>query len=184
MAKGWYVVHTYSGYENKVEKYIRKLMETGTLEGAVSDVKVPSEEVVEVKDGKKKVLNKKFLPGYILVEMDLPDRGWKSICGHIKKIQGVTGFVGSMSGNKPQPISAEEAKAILQKSGEIRADKLYKPKQSFEIGESVRIIEGPFNTFTGTVEEANFEKGKLKVMVGIFGRSTPVEVDFAQVEKI
>jgi transcriptional antiterminator NusG len=89
-----------------------------------------------------------------------------------------------MSGNKPQPISAEEAKAILQKSGEIRADKLYKPKQSFEIGESVRIIEGPFNTFTGKVEEVNFEKGKLKVMVGIFGRSTPVEVDFAQVEKI
>jgi transcriptional antiterminator NusG len=184
MAKGWYVVHTYSGYENKVEKHIRTLMENGTLDDAVTDVKVPAEEVVEVKEGKKKVSTKKFLPGYILLEMDLPDRGWKAVCGQIRKIPGVTGFVGSMRGIKPHPISAEEARGILQKAGEIKTEKTMKPKQSFEIGETVRIIDGPFDTFTGTVEEVNLEKGKLKVMVGIFGRSTPVEVDFNQVEKI
>lgn len=183
MAKAWYVVHTYSGYENKVEKHIRKLMDSDALDDAVTDVKVPSEEVAEVKDGKKKVSNRKFLPGYILLEMDLPDRGWKQTCSTIRKIQGVTGFVGAIGGNKPHPISPEEAKAILQKAGEIKAEKSARPKQSFDLGESIRIIDGPFDTFTGTVEEVNMEKGKLRVMVGIFGRSTPVEVDFMQVEK-
>ena len=184
MAKGWYVLHTYSGHENKVEKFIRKLMEESPFDEVIADVKVPSEEVVEVKDGKRKVTNKKFLPGYILLEMDLPEHGWKSICSQIRKIQGVTGFVGSMGGSKPQPISADEARSILQKTGEIRSDKVMKPKQSFSVGEAVRIIEGPFDTFTGTIEEVNLEKGKLRVSVGIFGRSTPVEVDFLQVEKV
>ena len=184
MTKGWYVLHTYSGYENKVEKHIRKLIENGLLEDAVSDIKVPAEQVVEVKDGKRKTTTKKFLPGYILLEMDLPDHGWKSICGQIRKIQGVTGFVGTMGGSKPQPISPEEAKTILQKSGEIKTEKAAKAKQNFSAGESVRIIEGPFDTFTGSIEEVNTEKGKLRVTVGIFGRSTPVEVDFNQVERI
>lgn len=184
MAKGWYVLHTYSGYENKVERYIRMMMENDSLEGRVFDIKVPSEEVVEVKDGKKRVTSKKFLPGYILLEMDLPDFGWKAVCSEIRKIQGVTGFVGSSRGVKPQPISPDEARGILQKAGEIKSDKVLKPKQSFSSGESVRIIDGPFDTFTGTVEDVNLEKGKLKVMVGIFGRATPVEVDFLQVEKI
>ena len=184
MPKGWYVVHTYSGYENKVEKHLRKLMENEILQEAVSDVKVPSEEVVEVRDGKKRVTNRKFLPGYILLEMDLPDNGWKAICSEVRKIQGVTGFVGSTRGVKPQPISAEEARDILQKAGEIKTEKHMKPAQSFNVGESVRIIDGPFDTFTGGVEEVNLEKGRLRVMVGIFGRSTPVEVDFNQVEKI
>jgi len=184
MAKGWYVLHTYSGHENKVEKFIRKLREQSPFDEVIADVKVPSEEVVEVKDGKRKVTNKKFLPGYILLEMDLPEQGWKSICSQIRKIQGVTGFVGSMGGSKPQPISADEARSILQKTGEIRSDKVAKPKQDFVAGEAVRIIEGPFDTFTGTIEEVNLEKGKLRVSVGIFGRSTPVEVDFLQVEKI
>jgi transcriptional antiterminator NusG len=184
MAKGWYVLHTYSGYENKVEKFIRKMMQDSPFSEVISDVKVPSEEVVEVRDGKKKVSNKKFLPGYILLEMDLPDQGWKSICSQIRKIQGVTGFVGSMGNSKPQPISSEEAREILQKAGEIKSDKVMKPKQSFARGESVRIIDGPFETFTGTIEEVNLEKGKLRVSVGIFGRSTPVEVDFLQVEKM
>lgn len=93
MAKGWYVLHTYSGYENKVERYIRKLMETPEVGDYVFDIKIPSEEVVEVKDGKKKTINRKFLPGYILLEMDLPDRGWKAVCSHIRRIQGVTGFL-------------------------------------------------------------------------------------------
>jgi transcriptional antiterminator NusG len=184
MAKGWYVVHTYSGYENKIEKTIRKLMEDPTIAEVVFDVRVPSEDVVEVKDGKKKVVNKKILPGYILLEMDLPNLGWKHPCSAIRRIQGVTGFVGTLDGSKPQPISDEEAKRIFQKTGDIKADKSIRPKQSFLTGEKVKIIDGPFDTFTGTVEEVNNEKAKLKVMVGIFGRSTPVEVGFLQVEKI
>ena len=184
MAKHWYVLHTYSGYENKVEKTIRKMMEDKQLEELVSDVKVPAEQVVEIKDGKKRITTKKFLPGYILLEMDLPDLGWKSVLSTVRRINGVTGFVGSSVGSKPQPISAEEAREILQKSGEIRGDKTLKPKQSFSEGESVRIVEGPFESFSGTIEEVNVEKGKMRVMVGIFGRSTPVEVDFLQVEKV
>jgi transcriptional antiterminator NusG len=184
MARGWYVVHTYSGYENKVEKHVKKLIENSSLGDVITDVKVPSEEVVEVKEGKKKVTTKKFLPGYILIEMDLPDRGWKQICGQIRKIPGVTGFVGSTRGTKPQPLNGEEAREILEKAGEIKSEKGGKAKPTYEIGETVRIIEGPFDTFTGTVEDINLEKAKLKVMVGIFGRSTPVEVGFDQVEKI
>jgi transcriptional antiterminator NusG len=140
--------------------------------------------VVEVKDGKKKVSTKKFLPGYILLEMDLPDQGWKPICSAIRRIPGVTGFVGSSPNLKPQPISQEEARMIFQKTGEIKGEKVLKPKQTFSVGETVRIIDGPFDSFTGTIEEVNLEKGKLRVMVGIFGRATPVEVDFLQVEKI
>ena len=128
--------------------------------------------------------NKKFLPGYVLVEMDLPDLGWKGVCSEIRRVAGVTGFVGTMRTQKPQPISAEEARSILQKAGEIKSDRTLKPKLTFSEGESVRIIDGPFNTFSGNIEEVNMEKGKLRVMVGIFGRATPVELDFYQVEKI
>ncbi|MCK5197186.1 MAG: transcription termination/antitermination factor NusG, partial [Spirochaetales bacterium] len=142
------------------------------------------EDVVEVKDGKKRITTKKFLPGYILIEMDLPDRGWKEICSGIRKIQGVTGFVGSMGGSRPQPISAEEARSILQKTGVLKSDKTVTVAQVFSEGDSVRIVEGPFDTFTGTIEDVNAEKGKLRVVVGIFGRATPVEVDFLQVEKM
>lgn len=184
MAKGWYVLHVYSGYENKIEKFIRIMMKESPFSEAVFDLKVPAEDVVEVKDGKKKITTKKFLPGYILIEMDLPDRGWKEICSGIKKIQGVTGFVGSMGNSRPQPISAEEARNILQKTGVLKSDKNVTIAQVFAEGDSVRIIEGPFDTFTGTIEDVNSEKGKLRVVVGIFGRATPVEVDFLQVEKM
>lgn len=184
MAKGWYVLHTYSGYENKIEKTLRKMIQEQNLGEYIFEIKVPSEQVVEVKDGKKKVSTKKFLPGYILLEMDLPDQGWKPICSAIRRIPGVTGFVGSSPNLKPQPISQEEARMIFQKTGEIKGEKVLKPKQTFSVGETVRIIEGPFDSFTGTIEEVNLEKGKLRVMVGIFGRATPVEVDFLQVEKI
>lgn len=185
MAKGWYVLHVYSGYENKIEKTIRLMMENGDLpKEAVTDVKVPSEEVVDVKDGKKRVVNKKFLPGYILVEMDLSDEGWKIPCSAIRKITGVTGFVGTPAQKKPQPISQDEARGILQKSGEIKGAGTLKPRQSFSVGESVKIVDGPFDSFTGTVEEIHQDKNKLKVMVPIFGRATPVEVDMLQVEKI
>ena len=184
MAKGWYVLHTFTGHENKVEKYIRIMMDDGTLGEAVSDVKVPSEEVTEIRNGKKRTVNRKFLPGYILVEMDLPERGWKIPCSAIRKIQGVTGFVGTGQGAKPQPISADEAKSILQKSGAIKTERRIASKQDFQIGEEVRIIDGPFESFKGTIEVVNQEKGRLRVMVGIFGRNTPVEVLFAQVEKV
>ena len=184
MAKGWYVLHTYSGYENKIEKTLRKMIQEKNLGEYIFDIKVPAEQVVEVKDGKKKVSTKKFLPGYILLEMDLPDQGWKPICSAIRRIPGVTGFVGSSPNLKPQPISQEEARMIFQKTGEIKGEKVLKPKQTFSVGETVRIIDGPFDSFTGTIEEVNLEKGKLRVMVGIFGRATPVEVDFLQVEKI
>ena len=184
MAREWYILHTYSGYENKIEKLIRTFMDDPVFAETVLDIKVPTEEVSEVKNGKKKIVTRKFLPGYVLLEMDLEKHDWKEPCSKIKRIEGVSGFVGSMGNHKPTPISSDEAKAILQKAGEIKADKHAKMKQTFEIGESVKIIGGPFDTFTGKIEEVNLEKGKLRVMVGIFGRSTPVELDFAQVEKI
>jgi transcriptional antiterminator NusG len=185
MAAGWYVLHTYSGYENKIEKTIRMLIDAGELDKeVVRDVKIPSEEVVEVKDGKKRTTIKKFLPGYILLEMDLPDLKWKEPCSKIKTIQGVTGFVGTPADRKPQPLRAEEARAILQKSGEIKGERIVRTRQYFAAGEQVKIIEGPFESFTGFIEEVNQEKNKLKVMVGIFGRNTPVEVDLLQVERI
>jgi len=187
MATGWYVLHTYSGYENKIEKTIRMMIENGELDkNVVCDVKVPTEEVTEVKDGKKKTQTKKFFPGYILVELDLPDAdmGWKMPCTKIKKIQGVTGFVGTPADKKPQPLSGDDAKRILQRSGEIKGERTVRTRQSFAPGEQVKIIDGPFETFVGAIDEVNQEKNKLKVMVDIFGRKTPVEVDLLQVEKV
>ena len=187
MATGWYVLHIYSGYEKKIEKTIRMMTDSGDLDkNVVRDVKVPSEEVIEVKDGKKRTQTRKFLPGYILVEMDLPDAemGWKAPCSKIKKIQGVTGFVGTPADRKPQPLTSDEARAILQKSGEIKGERAVRARQTFAAGEQVKIIDGPFESFVGTIEEVNHEKNKLKVMVGIFGRNAPVEVDLLQVEKV
>ena len=187
MARGWYVLHIYSGYENKIDKTIRIMIDNKELDKeVVLDVKIPSEEVVEVKDGKKRIINKKFLPGYLLVEMDLPaaEMSWKDTCSKIKKIQGVTGFVGTPAGRKPSPLSGDEARAILQKTGEIKGERPVRTRQSFSPGEQVKIISGPFESFTGTIDEVNHDKNKLKVMVGIFGRNTPVEVDLLQVEKI
>jgi transcriptional antiterminator NusG len=186
MAAGWYVLHTYSGYENKIEKTIRMMMSNGELEKEiVRDVKVPQEEVVEVKDGKKRTQTRKFLPGYILVEMDLPDMGWKLTCSKIKRIQGVSNFLGASSAErKPNPLSGDDARGILQKTGEIKGERPVRARQTFAPGEQVKIIDGPFESFTGVIDEVNQEKNKLKVMVGIFGRNTPVEVDLLQVEKL
>jgi transcriptional antiterminator NusG len=183
MAAGWYVLQTYSGYENKIEKTIRIMINAGELDKeVVRDVKVPSEDVVEVKDGKKRTTTRKYLPGYILVEMDLPDLDWKTVCSRIKNIQGVTGFLGA-AGKKPPALTGDEARGILQKAGELKGERPVRARQSFAPGEQVKIIDGPFESFTGTIEEVNQEKNKLKVMVGIFGRNTPVEVDLLQVEK-
>lgn len=185
MARGWYILHTYTGYESKIERTIRHLIDSGELSSEVIfDIKVPMEEVVEIKEGKKKISNKKFLPGYIMIEMDLPDIGWKTVCSSIRRIQGVTGFVGVAPNVRPRPISAEEAKELLLKSGEIKGEKPTRLKQSFSVGEQVKIIEGSFASFSGTIEDVNLEKNKLRVMVNIFGRDTPVELGLLQVEKI
>ncbi len=183
MARAWYVLHTYSGYEMRIEKTIHLMMDDGSLGGAVLDVKVPSERVAEVKDGKRKERTQRVLPGYILIEMDLP-LAWKDPCTKVRKIHGVTGFVGSAQDSRPNPISAEEARGLLQRMGEIKGDAAVRPKQSYVLNEQVCIIEGPFAGFNGTVEEVYADKSRLKVMVGIFGRNTPVEVEFLQVEKV
>jgi transcriptional antiterminator NusG len=185
MASAWYVLHVYSGSENKIEKTIRLMLEQGELDKEiVRDIKVPIETVTDVKDGKKRTQTKKFFPGYILIELDLPQIEWKATCSGIKKIQGVTGFVGTPADKRPMPLSANEARGILQKTGELKGEKPVRARQSFASGEQVKITGGPFESFTGTIEEVNAEKNKLKVMVGIFGRNTPVEVDIMQVEKV
>lgn len=185
MSKAWYILHTYSGYENKIERTIRTLIERGLIQSdVIHDIKIPEETVVENKDGKKKSVKRKFLPGYILVEMELPDVGWKKICAEIRGIAGVSGFLGTAGNNKPQPISADEAREILQKTGEIKGERLPRVSQAFTVGQIVKIIEGPFASFTGTVDEVMQDRNKLCVLVAIFNRTTPVEVDMLQVEAV
>ncbi len=147
-------------------------------------MKVPFETVVEVKDGVKRDVKRKILPGYILVELDLPEHSWKTWCSQIKRIQGVTGFVSAMDGVKPQPLTADEVKGIFQKTGDIQDGEGVQAQADVLGRRAGPDRGGPFETFTGTIEEVNLEKGRLRVSVGIFGRSTPVEVDFLQVEKI
>ena len=184
MAKEWYILHIFSGYEKRIERAIRQLIDNNTIPaGVISEIKIPEEELTEVKDGKKKVVKRKFLPGYILIEMDLPAVNWKGVCAPIRRIHGVTGFLGFVGDARPQAISAEEAKSVLQKSGEIKGEKP-RAAQIFAEGQQVKIIEGPFATFIGTVEEIMAERNKLRVMVPIFGRTTPVEVDMLQVELV
>ena len=185
MSKSWYILHTYTGYEGKIERTIRTLLEKKELDSAVvTDVKVPIEETVEVKDGKKKTRNDKFLPGYVMIELDLPEIGWKATCSTIRRIQGVTGFGGTDPNVRPRPITADEAKNLLMKAGAIKGEKQVKIKQSFAVGDQVKIIDGPFATFSGSIEEVSDEKERLRVNVQIFGRATPVEVNVLQVEKI
>ena len=185
MSRCWYILHTYTGYEGKIERSIRSLIEKQEISSdVVLDVRVPMEEIVEIKDGKKKTRNNKFLPGYIMLEMDLPEIGWKDTCAKLYKIQGVTGVVGNVSrNNRPLPITADEAKNLLQKSGVIKGEKAVHVRQSFNVGDAVKINDGAFASFTGTIKEINLEKEKLSVEVQIFGRPTPVEVTFLQVEK-
>ena len=185
MSKSWYILHTYTGYENKIEKTIRSLLEKSEIDPKViSDVRVPVEALVEIKDGKKRTRMNKFLPGYIMLEMDLPEIGWKDTCSKLYRIQGVTGFVGNVDRNKrPFPITADEAKNLLQKSGVIKGEKQVRVRQSFNVGDVIKINDGPFASFTGTIKEINLEREKLSVEVQIFGRPTPVEVNFLQAEK-
>lgn len=182
--RGWYVLHVYSGYEKRVEEALNSLIEEKVLSDVLFQVKIPMREVAEIRNGKRRVQKKKIFPGYVLVEMDLDKRQWKDVYPVIKNINGVTGFVGASKTKLPLPLSPDEVKNLLQMTGEVKGEAVARTKYDFHHGETVKIIDGPFNSFTGTIEEINQEKNKLKVMVGIFGRATPVEVDFNQVEKI
>jgi transcriptional antiterminator NusG len=176
MAKNWYVVHTYSGFEKFVAESIRQRSYELNIQDQIGKIIIPTEGIIEIKDGKKVVSTKRSYPGYILVEMEMTDENWHII----RETPKVTGFVGS--GKRPTPLNKEEVNQIVEHM-ESTSEKP-KPKHSFEKGEAVRIIDGPFFNFNGIVEEVNQEKNTLKVLVTIFGRSTPVELEFLQVEKI
>ncbi|MGI9228806.1 MAG: transcription termination/antitermination protein NusG [Gammaproteobacteria bacterium] len=176
MSLRWYVVQAYSGYEQQVMQTIRDRVERSELQDQFGDILVPTEEVVEMRDGKKRKSERKFFPGYVLVQMDMNDATWHLI----KESPRVLGFIGGTSDN-PSPISDSEADNILQRIEE-GVDKP-RPKVLFEAGEVVRVTDGPFTDFNGVVEEVNYEKSRLHVSVTIFGRSTPVELEFTQVEK-
>jgi transcription termination/antitermination protein NusG len=176
MDKNWYVVHTYSGFEKFVAESIQQRAHELHIQDKIGKIIIPTEGVVEIKDGRKVVSTKRSYPGYILVEMEMTDENWLMV----RNTPKVTGFVGS--GQKPTPLNEEEVKQIVEHM-ESTSEKP-KPKHTFEKGEAVRIIDGPFFNFNGIVEEVNHERDTLKVMVTIFGRSTPVELEFLQVEKI
>jgi transcriptional antiterminator NusG len=175
MAKQWYVVHAYSGFENAVKRSLEERIKLEGKEDMFGEILVPTEEVVEMREGQKRRSNRMFFPGYVLVEMDMNET-WHLV----KDVPKVMGFIGGTS-DRPAPITKREADAILQRVQE-GVDKP-KPKVLFEPGEVVRVIDGPFNDFNGVVEEVNYEKNRLRVAVLIFGRSTPVELEFGQVEK-
>lgn len=176
MAKNWYVVHTYSGFEKFVAESIRQRAMELNLQDQFGQIIIPTEDVIEIKGGKKVVSTKRSYPGYILVEMEMNDENWHLV----RETPKVTGFVGS--GKKPSSLRREEVGQIVEHM-ETTSEKP-KPRHSFEKGEAVRIIDGPFFNFNGIVGEVNHEKNTLKVLVTIFGRSTPVELEFLQVEKI
>ncbi|MBT3426495.1 MAG: transcription termination/antitermination protein NusG [Gammaproteobacteria bacterium] len=176
MNKSWYVVHAFSGYEKQVMRALLERIELSGLQDRFGEILVPSEEVVEMKAGKKRRSERKFFPGYVLVEMILDDETWHLV----KETPRVMGFIGGKA-DKPAPISAAEASAILQRV-QVGSEQIT-PKTMYEPGELVRVTDGPFNDFNGVVEEVNYEKNRLHVAVTIFGRSTPVELDFGQVEK-
>jgi transcriptional antiterminator NusG len=176
MAFRWYVVHAYSGYENSVKRSLEERVARSGLQDMFGEILVPTEEVVEMREGQKRSTSRKFFPGYVLVQMEMNDDTWHLV----KDVPRVMGFIGGTS-DRPAPISDREAEAILDRVQE-GAEKP-KPKVLFEPGEMVRIIDGPFNDFSGVVEEVDYEKSRLRVAVLIFGRSTPVDLEFGQVEK-
>jgi len=177
MTMRWYVVHAYSGFEKSVQRALEERIRRADMQERFGRILVPTEEVVEMKSGQKNISQRKFFPGYVLVEMDLNDEAWHLV----KNTAKVTGFVGAAHGKKPPPISEKEVQAILQQMQE--GVEKPKPKVLFEVGEAVRVKEGPFTDFHGLVEDVNYDKSKMRVSVTIFGRATPVELEFGQVEK-
>jgi transcriptional antiterminator NusG len=175
--KKWYVVHTYSGFENKAKASLLDRIRLEGLQDQFGEIDIPMEQVVEMVKGEKKTSKRKFFPGYILVEMEMNDRTWHLV----KNTPKVTGFVGAASNQQPPPITEAEVKRLRTQLSEGALKP--KPKVQFEEGDTVRVIDGPFSNFNGSVEEVNPDKGRLKVLVSIFGRATPVELDFMQVEK-
>ena len=176
MAKRWYVVHVYSGFEKKIASAIKEQAEQKGLADHFEEVLVPAEEVVEVRRGQKVNSERKFFPGYVLVKMELTDDAWHLV----KNTPKVTGFLGTKT--RPSPITEAEAERIMKQTQE--GVEHPRPSVIFQIGEQVRVADGPFTSFNGTVEEVDEEKGRLKVSVSIFGRSTPVELEYSQVEKL
>lgn len=177
MEKRWYVVHTYSGYENKVKANLEKRLDSMGMEDKIFRVVVPEDEETEIKNGKRKTAMKKVFPGYVLTEMIMTDDSWYVV----RNTPGVTGFVGSTgSGSKPTPLLEEEVEVILKRMGMEETLTEF----DFEEKESVRVTDGPFNDFTGTIENIDMDKQKVKVHVNMFGRETPVELDFSQIEKL
>ncbi len=176
MSMNWYVIHTYSGYEQKVKLNLLEQFDRSESKERLGEIVIPTEEVVEVRKGKKKISSRKFFPGYVLINVDMTQDIWYMI----KDTPKVTGFLGG--GGTPVPLSEEEVKLIME---QMRGESTrLKPKVLFEKGEDVRVIEGPFVNFNGTVEDVNHDKGKVKVMVSIFGRATPVELEFPQIERV
>lgn len=176
MAKRWFIIHTYSGFERKVAESLMGRVQAYGLHDQIGQILIPTEDVMEIKGGKKVVSSKLFFPGYILVEMEMTDETWHLV----RNTPKVTGFVSQ--GQKPTPLTDDEVNQVVHRVS-TTAEKP-KPKFMYERGEAVKIIDGPFSNFTGSVEEVNLEKNTLKVMVTIFGRATPVELEFIQVEKI
>jgi transcriptional antiterminator NusG len=176
MAKSWYVVHTYSQFEKSVQRALTERIQREGMQDKFGQILVPVEEVVELKSGQKSITERKFFPGYVLVEMEMTDESWHLV----KSTPKVTGFLGG-SAMKPTPISEKEVQNIMQQM-QAGVEKP-RPKVLFEVGEAVRVKDGPFTDFNGTVEDVNYDKNKIRVAVTIFGRSTPVELDFGQVEK-
>jgi len=175
----WYVVHTYAGYENKVKSNLESRIASMNMEERIFEVVIPVEDVIEFKNGKKQVVSKKVFPGYLMTRLDLDDDSWYVV----RNTPGVTGFVGL--GARPTPLSRKEVESILQvKVDGQETTKKGRPRLEYEVGESVRVKEGPFADFTGTIAEINEDQLKLKVLVNIFGRETPVELEFAQVAKL
>lgn len=171
----WYVIHAYSGFEYRVEQSIKELIRTDQAQGLIEDVIVPTEKVVELVKGQKKTSTRKFYPGYVLVKMVFNDTTWHII----QNVPKVTGFIGGK--NRPTPLTQKEADKILSTIEDRKEQP--RPKFFFEKGDDVRVVDGPFANFNGVVEEVNYDKGKLRVSVSIFGRQTPVELDFVQVSK-
>jgi transcriptional antiterminator NusG len=172
----WFIVHTYSGFEDRVKETLRQRAEALDMAESFGEIHIPTETIVEYRGGKKKETQRKFFPGYILVQMEMSDAAWHVV----KNTPKVTGFVGS--GKNPTPLTQDEVDQILEQV--VSAKEKPKPKYIFDKGEPVKIIDGPFNNFTGVVEEVNLDRNTLKVMVTIFGRHTPVELDFSQVQKL